>query len=188
MFGLFRKPAADKPDWQCLMSWQVVTYQSGEHWLSLQIEPMKDEPCRVYVPSAAKWQASAPAAFREERALVLQRLQAVRWNRDLSWSESDAAAFWHRHVNNPVEGSLESTPGGQQLDRMRLFDPNGPTRFSKHDSKRAWCSGAEQMCLQVSGPVSLDVMAVIPGSVFQEICLPALRRNRNVSLQGASLR
>lgn len=181
MFGFFKK----QPAWNCLMGWRVLTYEEGQQWLSLQIEPMKDAPCRVYVPTAGQWQAEAPAWARELRGVVLERARAVRWNRDVVWQESARARFWQRHVYNPVAGSLESTPGGQQLERMRLFHPDSPARFSRHDSKRAWCAGAEQMCLQVAGNVDIDQREVIPGSVFQEIELPALGRNPRVRLNFA---
>jgi len=189
MFGFFRKtpqtPAA--PALQCLMGWRVLTCQIGENWLSLQIEPMNDGPCRVYLPTAAHWEAQAPQWARGRRDEVLRAARAGAWNRDLLWLESERARFWHRHVYDPVEGSLESTPGGRQLERMRLFHPGNPARFSKQDAKRAWCAGAEQMCLQAQGDVNIDMREVIPGSVFQEIELPTLKRNPKVTLAFAGV-
>jgi len=164
------------------MGWRVITYQQHEVWLSLQIEPMRDGPCMVYVPSAEVWQAQAPEWARAQRADILERMRQIAWNRDLSWAESPRAMFWHRHLHNPVDGSLESTPGGRQLEGMRLFHPDSPARFARRDAKRAWCAAAEQMCLQVSGRVNIDQSEIIPGSVFQEVELQALKRNPNVSL------
>lgn len=43
------------------MGWQMVTYQEGDHWLSLQVEPMKRGPCSIYVPGEEAWAADAPA-------------------------------------------------------------------------------------------------------------------------------
>ena len=183
MFGLFntkQRPAASL--WSCFMGWRVATYQERDAWLSLQIEPMRDEPCRVYVPSAETWEAQAPEWAKAQRARILERLQQVAWNRDLAWTDSRRARFWHRHVHDPVDGSLESTPGGRQLEAMWLFHPDSPARFPRRDAKRAWCAAAEQMCLQVSGRVNIDESEVIPGSVFQEIELQTLRRNPNVRM------
>jgi hypothetical protein len=185
MFGLFEKRRRTDPGWSCLMGWRVLTYQEAGRWLSLQIEPMKDAPCRVYVPSAPMWRAQAPAWASERRETLLGRMREVAWNRELEWLDHDRARFWHRHVDDPVDGSLESTPGGRQLEQMRLFHPDRPARFSARDSKRAWCAACEQMCLQVQGRVEIDESEVIPGSVFQEIELATLRRNPNVSLRFA---
>lgn len=189
MFGFFRKPSPPgaAPSCHCLLGWRVLTLQQGENWLSLQVEPMKDGPCRVYLPSAERWLAEAPAWAREQREALLAQARRIAWNRDLLWTESPRARFWHRHVYDPVEGSLESTPGGRQLERMKLFHPDSPVRFSKQDAKRAWCSGAEQMCLQAAGMVNIDMREVIAGSVFQEIELPTLQRNPKVTLSFAGV-
>lgn len=182
MFGFFKKSSSNAKDWACHMAWRVVTYQEGERWVSLEIEPMKDAPCRVYVPTESAWQASAPDWAKDKRAAILQRMKQVAWNRDLEWPESEKSLAYDLHARQPLDGSLESTQGGQTLMGMRLFDPDSPVKFSKRDAKRAWCTGAEQMCLQISGEVSPVVTRVIQGSVFQEIELPALRRNPNVKL------
>lgn len=182
MFGLFRKRQPSIPPWNCLMGWRVLTYEEGAQWLSLQIEPMKDGPCRVYVPDPAAWAARAPVWAQGLRETVLERARKIAWNRSLQWCESERARFWQRHVSQPVDGSLESTPGGLQLEGMRLFHPDSPLRFSKADAKRAWCSAAEQMCLQVHGKVNIDARELIAGSVFKEVELPALKRNPNAEL------
>ena len=182
MFGVFHKVRPSVPNWRCLMGWRVLTYQEGEQWLSLQIEPMKNGPCRVYVPGPAAWAARAPAWAQGQRATVLQRLHDIEWKRDLQWCESEHTAFWHRHVSQPVDGSLESTAGGVRLEGMRLFHPDSLLRLSKADAKRVWCNGAEQMCLQLRGKVRIDARERIAGSVFMEVELPAMQRNPNVEL------
>jgi hypothetical protein len=183
MFGwLMKKLRPAAPEWTCRMGWRVLTYQEGEQWLSLQIEPMSDAPCRVYLPDDARWQVHAPAWARDRRALIVQRLQQVAWNRALTWQDSPRANFWQRHVLQPVDGSLEATPGGQQLQNLWLFHPDSPARWSRQDAKRAWCAGAEQMCKQASGWVNIDVRERVPGSVFQDLELPTLSRNPRVTL------
>lgn len=189
MFGLFRRqaPQTTQP-WQCRMGWQALTYHEADSWLSLQIEPMKDGACRVYVPGEKAWAADAPPWAQTHRSVILARLRQVAWNRDLQWIESETTPFWHLPVTTPVPGSIESTPGGQQLERMWLFHPDSPGRFTREQAKKAWYAAVEQMCLQVSGRVNLDQSAVIPGSVFQEIVLPTLRRNPKVTLNFAAVR
>jgi hypothetical protein len=192
MFSFFRKspsaPALDNSPWRCRMGWQVVTYQEGDAWLSLQVEPMKSGPCRVYVPGEQAWAADAPAWAASRRSEILERMRQMAWNRELVWIDGENTRFWHRPVTSPVPGSIESTPGGQQLESMWLFHAGSPGRFTREQAKRAWFAAVEQMCLQVAGPVKLDQSAVIPGSVFQEIVLPTLRRNPKVTLSFAGAR
>ena len=183
MFGLFRrKPTAPASPYGYRLGWRVLTVTFGDQWLSLQVEPMRDGPCRVYVPSATRWRADAPAWARDLREVLLAGARAVPFNRDLDWPESDDALFWPLPAWVPADGSLESTPGGQQLSSMRLFDADNPSRFSRAQAKQAWCKGAEAMCRQVKGPVNIEQTAVVPGSVFQTIELPALHANPRVQL------
>lgn len=186
MFGFFKKRSAARArgtdTWTCVLDWRALTYQEGSRHLTLQVEPMIQGACRVYVPSEAAWQRQAPEWARARRAEILQRARSIAWNRDLDWPESDGSTVSDLHAQTPVPGSLESTPGGQQLQSLWLFHPDSPARWSRQDSKRAWMAGAEQMCLQVSGEVPVYVSEVIPGSVFQGVELPALRRNPRVRL------
>lgn len=184
MFGLFKKRtkrhARGTDTWTCVMDWRALTYQEGAQFLTLQIEPMSQGPCRVYVPSEAAWQRRAPGWAQGRRSEILQRVRAIAWNRDLEWPESDYSTISDQHAQTPVPGSLESTQGGQQLQSMWLFHPDSPLRWSRQDSKRVWLKGAEQMCLQLSGDVPVYISEMVPGSVFQDVELPALRRNPRV--------
>ena len=184
MFGFFKKRSAattrGTDDWTCVLNWRALTYQEGTQFLSLQVEPMNQGPCRVYVPTQAAWQRQAPAWAQGRRDEILQRVRSIAWNRDLDWPESDHSTVSDLHATTPVPGSLESTQGGQQLQNLWLFHPDSPARWSKADSKRAWLAGAEQMCLQLSGEVPVHISEVIPGSVYQDVELPALRRNPRV--------
>lgn len=186
MFGFFKKRSASAArgtaEWTCWLNWRVLTYQEGLQHLSLQVEPMSVGPCRVYVPGDAAWRRQAPAWAQGRREQILQRARSIAWNRDLDWPESERATVSDLHAQTPVPGSLESTKGGQQLQALWLFHPDSPARWSKADSKRAWIGGAEQMCLQAAGEVPVHISAVIPGSVFQAIELPALRRNPQVRI------
>lgn len=181
MFGLFKKrPARGTAEWTCILNWRVLTYQEGRRFISLQVEPMHQGPCLVYVPTEQAWQRKAPAWAQGRRQLILERARSIAWNRDLDWPESDDSTVSEVHAQEPIPGSLESTKGGQTLQDLWLFHPDSPAGWSKADAKRAWLAGAEQMCLQVSGDVPVHISEVIPGSVFQSVELPALRRNPRV--------
>lgn len=182
MFGLFRKNRQEQDQWSFFMGWRVLTYQVGEKWLSLQIEPMARGSCRVYVPSEWAWRAQAPDWASDQRKVILSRLKRIEWNRDIEWPESDKSSFWTRHVEDPIYGSLESTPGGRELENMRFFQPESRGNVPKNFAKEAWCGVAVEFALQASGRVTLDVSETVEGSVFREIELPALRKNPNVVL------
>lgn len=184
------KPSSPKPwnigpdtnQWNFFMGWRVLTCQKGTDWLSLQIEPMAKGPCRVYVPSECVWRVKAPDWAKDQRDAILSRLTAIEWNRDVEWLESDHSSFWPRHVNNPIEGSLESTSGGRLLEQMGYFQQKSRTEIQKHVAKEVWCALAEKFALHLSGQVTIDESAPIIGSVFHEIELPALQRNAKVTL------
>lgn len=182
MLAFLKKLIPVTPAWRAHLGWQVLTYEEGDDWLSFQIEPMLDGPCKVYVPDAEVWQREAPAWATARRDEILQRLRATAWNRDLEWCGGPGSRLWPRHANDPWDQSLESTPGGRQLLSMRLFHVDNPMRFSKVDAKRAWCKATEQMCMQVRGPIKMIETDVIPGSVFQEVAIPALRSNPQAQL------
>lgn len=182
MFNFLREklPSRGAKAWS--MGWQAMTYCEGQDWLSLRIEPMKLGPCQVYVPGAQAWWALAPDFAKQRREELLQKARSTAWNRDLVWLEDNSTHFWHRPVNRPVPGSLESTPGGHELQNMWLFHPESSARWSRQDSKRAWCLATEKMCSHSAGAVNLDPGAIIPGSVFHQVVLPSLRRNPRVTL------
>ncbi len=107
MFGLFKKPPPGATPWVCRLGWQVLTYQEDGRCLSLQIEPMQNGPCLVYVPGPAAWQAQAPDWARERRACILQRAQQMAWSRELHWIEDEDTRFCQ-----PEVGELQFHPHG----------------------------------------------------------------------------
>lgn len=186
MFGLFtpRAPtvASAVPGWNGLMGWRVLTYEEGERWLSLRIEPMTDGPCRVYVPGTRRWALQAPAWARGRRESILQRLRQIAWNRDLVWIDGDDTPFEPQHVHRPAEDSIEASSDGQRLLRLRMFSPDAAGRWSRRDSKRAWCIGTELVCRRASGWVRREPRPLVAGSVYKDIELAALMRNPKVTV------
>lgn len=182
MWNIFRPGRQDRSSWRATMGWLVLTYQEGHAWLSLPIEPMHDSACQVHLPGRWAWRWLAPAWARDRRETIVSRLRGMAWNRDLAWHTSDAAEFWPRTVFDPQPGSLPATPGGQELERMWLFQPEVPNGWTRPNAKRAWLAATEQMCLSTSGPVTLRRSALVKGSVVQKVVLPALRSNPRVRL------
>jgi hypothetical protein len=163
-------------EWSAAMGWRYVAYNGREGTMALQIEPMVTLPDIVYVPDDSHWLSDAPDWAKPRRAEILGRLQSIAWRRDLNWRVGVGS------FTDPVAlpGSLESTPGGQHLEKERLFDPTSP--MAPDQSRLVWHTLVRRFVAQVRGRVRVYASEVIPGSVFAEIELPALRTNPDVQL------
>jgi len=160
------------------MRWQSILYREDDGGLQLEIEPMFQVPDVVYVPSENQWAATAPAWARGRRLEILGKLKGMAWHRDLEWREGENGVIPNDHI---VPGSLESTQGGGQLLAMRLFDPN--SQLTSAQARQIWQIAVRQFAEQASGTVSLFIGARVPGSVFEMVALPALKKNPNVTLE-----
>jgi len=181
LFG-YSKPeqSTATPGWSARMGWHVVTYCEGSESLSLSIEAMAVGADIVYVPNAPAWERLATPAFRSRSAEILSRLKSVQWHRDLQWSESSSATFTTLAVGSAVPGSLESTQGGQYLESQDMFSPDSP--FSAAQAREIWHTAARRFAEAAKGRVTLFESEVIPHSAFQDVVLPALLANPNVTL------
>lgn len=177
-----KSPANSTPvgnqTWMARMGWRYVSYSEGDVSLWLQIEPMVKGADRVYVPDESRWLKDAPSWTRESRAKVLSRLKSVAWNRKLEWQECECHLRLEEH--KVIPGSLESTPGGQDLEERRLFEPGSKTTHAQ--AHKVWHEGARMFAEQAKGSVTIYASEVIPNSVFQAVELPALKKNPNVTL------
>lgn len=175
-------PKKSGEGWDARMGWRFVSYGEQGLWLSFQIEPMAKGPDLVYFPGESKWSQSAPSWAEGRRAEILGRLESVQWNRKLTWTESARGTVTlRRKPDEPVPRSLESTPIGRLLERLRLFEPGG---IGSHDfSHKLWHWAARQFAATARGEVNLFMgEEPVRGSVFEAVELPALRANRNVTL------
>lgn len=166
--------------WTARMGWRYVSYIEGDASISFQIEPMVKGADRVYVPSESSWLRTAPEWVRPRRAEILSRLKLVKWNRRLEWPESDKSSVGNYSSDTPIPGSLESTPGGRALENMRMFEPG--SKVTHAQAHRIWHDAARAVVELATGTVTIFMSGVVPGSVFQEIELPALKRNPNVTI------
>jgi hypothetical protein len=168
--------------WDARMGWRFVAYGEQGLWLSFQIEPMFKGPDVVYFPDESVWSRSAPSWAEGRRAEILCRLESVPWKRKLTWAESaKGTVSLRRRPGEPVPRSLESTPVGRLLERLRLFEPGG---IGSHDfSHKLWHWAARKFASTARGEVNLFMREEpIPDSVFQAVELPALQANRHVTL------
>jgi hypothetical protein len=80
-----------------------------------------------------------------------------------------------------TEGSLESTPGGREFEEKALFDPG--QILDRKQAKKLYITLETRFAENVSGNVRIARNEIVPGSIFEKISLPALKKNRNVSLE-----
>ena len=165
--------------WTAEMGWRYVGYREGDASLSLQIEPMVKGGDLVYVPGESGWLRTAPDWARQRRAEILSRLKSVKWNRKLEWTESDKSRVGSLALD-PIPGSLESTPGGRALERMRMFQPGSDVSHER--AHEMWHEAARVFASQARGTATIFMRGVVPNSVFQAIELPELKKNLNVTL------
>ncbi len=174
-FGRSRgKSEADK--FAVEMGWRYVAYREGAEVVALQIEPMVQGPDVVYVPDDVSWIKAAPRWARDRRSEILERLRSASWNRRVEWRPV-ATSFVELGA---IAGSLESTPGGQQLEQARLFHPGAP--LTAEQARIVWHEAVRSFVAQVQGKVTVIASELIPDSVFASIELPALKANPNVQL------
>ena len=164
------------------MGWRFVSYGEHGEWLLFQMEPMAKGPDIVYVPNESAWEQGVPPWALQRRAEILGRLESVPWNRKLTWAESSKGTISSGvRPDEPVPHSLESTPVGRLLERLRLFEPGG--RVSHNISHKLWHWAARKFAETARGQVNVFMRETpIPDSVFQVVELPALRANPNVTL------
>ena len=162
------------------MGWRYVAYEEEDRKLRLAIIPMAKGPDRVVVADAAAWARTAPEWASTRRDEILARLRSIPWMRELEWcDDATTEVISGEGAMNPVPGSLESTRGGRWLERARMFHPRAPGHAQAHS---VWHVAATSFAAQGRGRVTIFAEGAVPGSVFDEIELPALKQNPHVEL------
>ncbi len=176
-----RPPVEGGEGWQARMGWRYVTYIEGDASLSLSILPMADGADRVCVPAEAGWMQDAPIWARRRRAEILSGLQSIAWNRDLMWQEGEyTLSTLGPTLDKVIPSTIESTEDGRELESQRLFEPD--SFVPAEQAREMWIAAARFQAKVSRGPVKIEMPVVTPGSVLQEIVIPALRNNPNVIL------
>lgn len=171
--------------WTAGMGWRYVAYveKDKDASLSFVIEPMVKGADLVYVPNELNWLRSAPSWARERRSEILARLKSVAWNRKLTWRETEGSvSVVDPDSDTAVPGSLESTPGGRELEDRRMFEPG--SKYTHEEAHKIWHEGARMYSELVKGEVKIFMggKPAIKDSVFEAIELPTLKKNPNVTL------
>ena len=169
---------APEQDWTYEMGWRYVKYSDRHGSLVLSIEPMVKGADIVYVPNSASWNGDSSDWPKSQSKQILDRLKSVQWNRHLRWEESAKHSFSVRSAAIP--GSLESTPGGIELESYRLFHPGA--QLTTEQAHEIWEIAARKFAEAATGRVTVLASSVNEDTVFGAIELPALEANQNVTL------
>jgi len=172
------RTVSPEQDWTYEMGWRYVKYSDRQGSLVLSIEPMVKGADIVYVPDIAIWNRNSSDWPKNQSRKILDRLKSVQWNRHLSWEESEKHSF-SVHAG-AIPGSLESTPGGIELESHRLFHPGA--QLTTEQAHEIWEMAARKFAEAATGRVTVFASSVNRDTVFGAIELPALEANQNVTL------
>jgi hypothetical protein len=164
------------------MGWRYLAYQEGKRMLIFNIEPMVDKADLVYLPTEKAWQGTAPKWAKLRRDEIITFIKKISWNRRLDWLETDINVI-EKGIKEDlvIPGSLESTEAGREFESYGLFNPGN--EVSPEEAHELWCQLETKFAEQASGLVRIFVGDLIPGSVFEKISLPTLKKNSNVKLE-----
>lgn len=159
------------------MGWRYITYRQGMQTITMMIQPMVKGPCLVYAPNEKCWKQYAPSWASNKREDILNYLSSIKWNRYIKFEDVETNFV----SKEPVPGALESTQGGETLEAQNLFQPN--SSLTPEQAKELWYTVCRRFAEACKGEVNIFRSGIIPGSVFEEIELPALKSNKRVKLK-----
>lgn len=161
------------------MQWKQVKYINGGHSAVFEIVPMYRGKDIIIFPSAQLLTEAQNVFSDQERLEIIFLLERIAWKRDIRVVEANMEP--DVDINNaPVSGSIESTPGYQEMTAKNLFDPQIP--LSKSEVKEIYCILEKRFAESASGVVTIPKNMILQGSVLAEISIPVLKANKSVHL------
>lgn len=115
----------------------------------------------------------------QERLEIIFLLERIAWKRDIRVGEANVTPDIDSNAG-PVNGSIEYTPGYQEMAAKNLFDPQSP--LSKSEVKEIYCILEKRFAEGASGVVTIPKDVILQGSVLAEVSIPALKKNKSVQL------
>ena len=159
------------------MQWKQVKYINGRHSIIFEIVPMYQGKDIIIFPSAQLWTEAQNVFSDQERLEIIFLLERIAWKRDIRVLEANVEPGVDMN-NSPVIGSIESTPGYQEMAEKNLFDPQSP--LSKSEAKDIYCILEKRFAEGASGVVTIPKYVILQGSVLEKVSIPALKANKNV--------
>jgi len=161
------------------MQWKQGKYINGGHSVVFEIVPMFLGKDIIIFPSTQLWTETQNVFSDQERLEIIFLLERIAWKRDIRVIETNVEPEVDMN-NRPVNGSLESTPGYQEMAAKNLFDPQSP--LSKSEVKEIYCILEKRFAENASGGVTIPKNMILQGSVLAEVSIPALKKNNSVRL------
>lgn len=156
------------------MGWSFISILNEKNKLVLPIEQRVDNSDIVNIPSEGKFDNIPITKIKET-------LAQMDWNRDITFIQSPIELeLISLSENEYEEGSLESTPGGQEFLSLDLFDPEND--IEKEVVKELWLNLETRFAEAATGLVSIYANSFDEDSVFKKITIPTLLKNENVTL------
>lgn len=162
------------------MSWKQVKYINHDKFLVFQIIPMFQDKDIIIIPNKERWRNIESVFSVDEREEIIFLLEHINWKRDISTIETNIEPHINREFD-VLSGTLESTKGYDVLTKENLFDVE--SKLEKEQVKSVYCKLEEKFALSCKGKVFIPKETLIQGSVMNEICIPALKRNFNVKIE-----
>jgi hypothetical protein len=166
-------------DAQFEMQWKQVKYTNSGHSVVFEIVPMLQGRDIIIFPNADFWTKDQNLFSDQERLEIIFLLERIAWKRDICVFEADIEPDIDSNTG-PINGSIESTPGYQEMAAKNLFDPQSP--LSKSEVKEIYCILEKRFAESASGVVTIPKDVILKGSVLEQISIPVLKANRNVTL------
>lgn len=161
------------------MQWKQIKYINDGHSVIFEIVPMFQGKDIIIVPSAQLWSKAQNVFSHQERLEIIFLLERIAWKRDVRVAEMDVMPDIDSHAS-PVNGSIESTQGYQEIASKDLFDPQSP--LSKSEVKEIYCILEKRFAEGASGMVTIPKDVILQGSVLKEVSIPTLKKNKSVVL------
>ena len=161
------------------MQWKQVKYINDGHSVVFEIVPMYQGKDIIIFPNTQLWAEAQNVFSDQERLEIIFLLERIGWKRDVRVAEANVLPDIDSKTG-PVNGSIESTPGYQEMAAKNLFDPQSPLR--KSEVKDIYCILEKRFAEGASGVVTIPKNVILQGSVLAEVSIPALKKNRSVRL------
>ena len=161
------------------MQWKHVKYMNGGHSVVFEIVPMFQGKDIIILPNTQLWSESQNIFSEQERLEIIFLLERIAWKRDIRVAEANVTPDIGSNASS-VSGSIESTPGYQEMTAKNLFDPQSP--LSKSEVKEIYCILEKRFAEGASGVVTIPKSVILQGSVLAEVSIPALKENKSVVL------